>query len=469
MANTVISLGGSPVCADCSEEVKEVTEKAACLLLNMGTPNKDSLESMIRAGKTANKKGIPVILDPVGIGLSKFRQEIFLKLIKEIKVTCIRGNYGEVDYIYNLLEGGNLNSYNEKNNLGGIDSGLTNFDLEKISFLSKRLSCILIATGKVDYIAGKGRLSKVLGGSPMLKTFTGSGCILDSIISVFLAKAYMENKELTAHQKLACLEKALKFYKSSSEISQKELEQKNIPLGPYSFKNCFLDDLDILAKKEELNNKRIFNPSFYAIISQANFKNRNLEEGLEEILRAGVSLVQLREKNISTRDYIDLALRVKKVCHKYNIPLIINDSLDVCLAIDADGLHLGQKDMEIKTATKILGDDKIIGATAHSLEESQKAMISGADYLGIGAAFSTNSKNDAVKLKDLKIYKDITSSLDLPVVAIGGINLDNMDKLKNLGLSGLALISALFSQEDLYENAKKINKKIKDIIGEKNG
>ena len=180
---------------------------------------------------------------------------------------------------------------------------------------------------------------------------------------------------------------------------------------------------------------------------------------IEEGIKGGVSVVQIREKTAETLDFYDLALKVKEITRKYNVPLIINDRVDVALAIDADGVHVGQTDLPCDVTRKLIGDDKILGVSASTIEEARKAEKDGADYIGTGAVFPTATKDDAHKItkKDLK---DVVDSINIPVVAIGGITLDNAHELKDTGIAGLSVVSAIMSAE----NPKKASEELLNIF-----
>ncbi|MGP1432816.1 MAG: thiamine phosphate synthase [Catonella sp.] len=174
----------------------------------------------------------------------------------------------------------------------------------------------------------------------------------------------------------------------------------------------------------------------------------------------GVTMLQLREKHLPEVYRINLAKAIKEVCESYKIPLIINDSIDLCILSGADGVHLGQDDGSISDARKILGPHKIIGATAHNLSEAVQAEEDGANYLGSGAAFGSISKINASKIK-LDEYNEITKTVKIPVIAIGGITIDNIDLLANRGLAGIACISGIFEGEDVKYNAGMLKEKLR--------
>lgn len=201
----------------------------------------------------------------------------------------------------------------------------------------------------------------------------------------------------------------------------------------------------------------------YAVTDRSWLNGRALEDDIEKAIKGGVTLVQLREKNIATDDIIKSAIRIKSVCKKHGIPLIINDNVDAVIGSDTDGVHLGQSDMSISEARKILGKNKIIGATAKTVEQAQKAELEGADYLGSGAIFGTTTKDDAKKM-DIETLKSITQSVKIPVVAIGGITGENILELRSTGISGAAVVSGIFAQNDIEKAAEDLYKKAGEII-----
>lgn len=168
---------------------------------------------------------------------------------------------------------------------------------------------------------------------------------------------------------------------------------------------------------------------------------------IEEAIKGGVKIVQLREKNISTKDFYEKALKVKEICKNYGALFIINDRLDIAQVVGADGVHLGQSDMPIEKAREILKDKFLIGATARNVEEAKRAELSGADYIGSGAIFGTNTKDNAKKM-EMEELKKIVASVKIPVFAIGGINIDNVSSLKNIGLQGICAVSGILSEKD---------------------
>lgn len=206
------------------------------------------------------------------------------------------------------------------------------------------------------------------------------------------------------------------------------------------------------------------NLSLYLVTDRTNVKDEeDFLTKIEDSLKGGVTLVQLREKNISTREYIDLAKKVKIICDKFDVPLLIDDRIDVCLASECAGVHLGDEDMEIKDARRILGDNYIIGATAKSVARAIQCEKEGADYLGVGAIYPTKT-HVKTKITSVDTLRDINNSINIKTVAIGGLNEDNMDVLTNSGASGIAVVRALMNDNNPQEKAHRLLEKSKQIL-----
>ena len=185
----------------------------------------------------------------------------------------------------------------------------------------------------------------------------------------------------------------------------------------------------------------------YLVTDEKSCKGKDFYSCIEEAIESGVKIVQLREKNISTKDFYEKALKVKEICKNYEVLFIINDRLDIAQAVEADGVHLGQSDMPIEKAREILKDKFLIGATARNIEEAKKAELLGANYIGRGAIFGTSTKDNAKKL-EMEDLKKIVNSVKIPVFAIGGININNVWMLKNIGLQGVCSVSGILSEKD---------------------
>lgn len=196
----------------------------------------------------------------------------------------------------------------------------------------------------------------------------------------------------------------------------------------------------------------------YLVTDEECCKGKDFYESIRKAIQGGVKIVQLREKRMGTRDFYERALKVKKICKDLGAIFIINDRLDIALAVKADGIHLGQSDMPIEIAKEILKDNFIIGITAKTIEQAIEAEKKGADYIGSGAVFSTTTKEGAKKL-EIRELKEIVDSINIPVYAIGGINSKNVCELKNIDLQGICSVSGILAEEDCRYAAEQILEK----------
>ena len=186
-------------------------------------------------------------------------------------------------------------------------------------------------------------------------------------------------------------------------------------------------------------------------------------EKVETACRSGVTIVQLREKNLTTNQYYQLAKQVKEITDTYQVPLIIDDRLDVCLAVDAAGLHIGDDELPVLVARQVLGPDKILGVTAKTVKRALEAEEGGADYLGTGAIFPTTTKENA-PITLISTLKTICQRVDIPVVAIGGLTSENIDQLIGIGIAGVAVVRDLMQAEDIEAKTQAFLTKLDDII-----
>lgn len=190
-----------------------------------------------------------------------------------------------------------------------------------------------------------------------------------------------------------------------------------------------------------------FDSSLYFITDSTSFSEEEFLYRVEQALQGGVTLLQLREKEKSTREYIELAEKVHAIAKRYNIPLIIDDRVDVALAIDAEGVHVGASDMPVATARRLMGDGKIVGATAKTVPWAKEAYEQGADYLGVGAIYPTTTKVKTV-LTSTDTLKNICDAVPIPVNAIGGLNKENIDVLAGIPIDGICVVSTIMKADD---------------------
>ena len=201
----------------------------------------------------------------------------------------------------------------------------------------------------------------------------------------------------------------------------------------------------------------------YAVTDRHWLKDETLENQVEKALQGGATFLQLREKSLDDDIFLAEAKEIQKLCKKYQVPFVINDNVDIALAIDADGVHVGQSDMEALDVRKRLGPDKIIGVSAQNVQQALLAQKHGADYLGVGAVFPTGSKDDAEDVS-FETLKAICQAVYIPVIAIGGITKQNVSELKGSGICGIAVISAIFAQKDIKAATKELKKRTMDMV-----
>ena len=201
----------------------------------------------------------------------------------------------------------------------------------------------------------------------------------------------------------------------------------------------------------------------YAVTDRHWLNGESLYSQVEKALKGGATFIQLREKNLGEEEFLAEAKEIARLCKSYHVPFVINDDIYAAKEIDADGVHIGQSDMEYQKAREILGPDKIIGVSAGNLEQAVAAEKAGADYIGVGAVFTTSTKLDHTRIT-FETLKEITSTVSIPVVAIGGISADNLTQLKGTGIDGISVISAIFGQPDPGAATKDLLHRTKEML-----
>lgn len=207
---------------------------------------------------------------------------------------------------------------------------------------------------------------------------------------------------------------------------------------------------------------REFDPSLYFITDSTNYREQEFLHRVEQVLKGGATLLQLREKEKTTREYIELAQKVHAIAKKYHVPLIIDDRVDVALAVDAEGVHVGATDMPVSMARKLMGENKIVGATAKTVPRAKEAYQQGADYLGVGAIYPTTTKVKTV-LTSTDTLRDICQAVPIPVNTIGGLNKDNIDILAGIPIAGICAVSAMMKADDPTQAAKELKARAEEL------
>ena len=201
----------------------------------------------------------------------------------------------------------------------------------------------------------------------------------------------------------------------------------------------------------------------YGVTDRSWLNGERLYDQVEKALKGGVTFVQLREKALDEQAFLEEAKEIQKLCEQYHVPFVINDNVEIAAQIGADGVHVGQSDMEAGDVREKLGPDRIIGVSAQTVEQAVRAQERGADYLGVGAVFPTGSKADAVEVSH-ETVRAITEAVDIPVIAIGGITKDNVSELSGTGICGIAVISAIFAQEDIEGAARVLKERTEEAV-----
>lgn len=201
----------------------------------------------------------------------------------------------------------------------------------------------------------------------------------------------------------------------------------------------------------------------YAVTDRTWVGKQSLYEQVESALKGGVTCVQLREKELKEEDFLEEAMEISALCKAWGVPFFINDNVEVAIKCHADGIHVGQEDMAAAQVRQRVGDDMIIGVSVHSVKEAMEAVKNGADCLGVGAMFSTSTKTD-VDILPKEILRDICSAVDIPVVAIGGIGKNNIFELAGTGVDGVALVSAIFSADDIESECRLLRKLSEEMV-----
>lgn len=465
VANCILAIGASPVMSDDLRDSVELAKVSSAVNINIGTVNRCSLRTMIKAGKTANSCGKVIVLDPVGCGATKFRTDACKKLISKIKFDVIKGNMSEIKALTEIfcrrksfkkfagiLRDAGYTFGVDVNSSDAITENNLSQNIELVKQLAKKLNCIIAATGKYDLVSDGDRCFVISNGNELMEKVCGTGCMISGMLGAFAACSREKKLEAVA----ACIcamgiagESAVRKSNGGAVNSTKIIDELF----------CMTDDILKREAKYEMQNSQLSKKlCLYAVTDRHWLKNESLASVVEKAIKGGTTFVQLREKNCSDEEFLQLAREVKVVCKKYNVPFVINDNVEIAKIVGADGVHVGQSDMNAANVRKIIGDDAILGVSVQTVEQALIAEKQGADYLGVGAVFKTNSKDDAdfVTHETLKAICDVVK---IPVVAIGGINQSNVSELDGSGICGVSVISAIFGEEDIERAVRELKEK----------
>lgn len=432
--NVCTSLGASPLVSFCKEEFKEIIEKIDALYLNIGTMDFLMQDAIFEALEFANKFKKPVVLDVVGYHISSVRKNLVDKILNSFKIDILKGNSSELKAIL----GQDVNAI-------GIDSFERDEDFEDVVLkIAKKYNLVVALTSKIDFVSDGEKVYKIFNGCEKLKSVSGTGCMVGAIITTF-AGVGLKN--------LFCAVAGLLLMGIASEKIKGNFRYELIN----SIASVNKKDLFFLSKVLQSG----IDHKIYAI-TNGNVKNKSIFKYTKELLASGVKIIQYREKNKNFKQMLYEAYKLKIMCDKFNAIFIINDFLELAKKVNADGIHLGQDDEKLLTAREILGDHKIIGISALNEDEIKLGIKNGANYLGIGPVFKTDTKKDIKGYIDFKILEFI-KNLDTQIFFIGGINSKNITKLpggKNIGYS---IISDLLNSKDISKKVEELNSIIKEM------
>lgn len=453
-ANGLLAIGASPVMSECSEDLKNLIVHASALLINIGTLTPDKVSYYKDAIALAKKHEVPIVLDPVGCHAGAYRLSVVLDLIHTGSISLLRGNQSEIKAIYDAL---NPDNKKDDSTTGkGVD-GAQIEDSAVIAYrLARLINCPVVATGEEDYVSDGTRVFAVPHGHSIMTAVTGTGCLLGAVLAAFFSTYYSCKNRLSIGEFLAYV---LAYYGLAGESAVQESGVK-----PGSFSVAFMDALYALDDAVLLSENHIrpivvpdqLQVYFICGTQDTMFNQKRLREVVEESCRGGITCFQFREKGDGTLEgtqKLELAQQLKDICAKYNVLYIINDDVELAVAVNADGVHVGQGDMRLKAVRNLVGH-KVVGISIHSVDELHKTDVVYADCVGVGPMYATHSKPDAQEPCGPECVIELQAEgLRLPCVGIGGITLDNTRAVLQAGACGVAVISAIAHAENPYEAA----------------
>lgn len=466
-ANVLLACGGSPIMADDAAEVEEITSICDALNINIGTLNSRTIEAMFIAGRRAKELKHPVILDPVGAGASRLRTETAMNIVNELKPDVIKGNISEIKTIYEGTGSTKGVDADEKDAIAA-DNLEMNADMAKK--LSERTGAVIVITGAIDIVADSERAYAVYNGHRLMSKVSGTGCMLSAMLGAYVAA----NPDRVMEAVLA----AVCVMGMAGERAVKnaiKLDAGNGSLRTYIIDEIYkMTDEGIKdnARYEEIGGKKMLgwkskllsnSLKLYAVTDRYWLDEDTLYRQVEKAIKGGATFIQLREKDMDYDDLLAEAVEIKMVTDRYNVPFVINDNVDIAIQCGADGVHVGQSDMDAQNVRQLMGNDKIVGVSVHNVDEAVCAERSGADYLGVGAMFATSTKDDA-GMVSYETLRQICEAVSIPVVAIGGITSGNVKELKGSGISGAAVVSAIFGAKDIEQAARELACAVEEIL-----
>lgn len=469
VARVVKIMGGNPIMSEEATELRDIIPHCKSILLNMGTPTAERFMTALTACQLATEHNVPVVLDPVGCNQTQFRLEENIKLLIQPKVECLKVNRSEALSLLNGMIDDNgsgtecsfgsdaqaeVGSKTEVDNEAEVVDMLSNRKIAAMlveKFKAKKQQFIVIITGSTDVMCTKMNTYERQGKFNFAPRLVGTGCMLGGMIADQLGTAMtliqqsgpattlnrtkdntVNLKESQNNQLLMCSKAVwatVNLMKSVTEEATSKLR------GSYE---------DDVFKSNVINTLCLGIPKVYVITTEVLNFSEELMPRIQWLLAEGIDYLQYRNKNKPRDSMIDELKRLKAICLKYAVPLIVNDHVDLAFEVAADGVHLGNTDSTAESARKILGDTAIIGATVKTVEQGYAAMINGADYIGIGAIYPSATKQDAMGIT-LERLREVRAIMTLPMFGIGGITYGGIRQEMIRYLDGIAVVNALLS------------------------
>jgi len=449
-ANAVIAVGGSPVMASEPTEVAQITKLAGALTVNIGTCSPQLVVAIKNAVTEANSRATPWVLDPVGVAATEIRQAICADLIANYHPTVIRGNASEILALAVCTKA--FSKPEDGVSTRGLDSTLTSESVMPAAHaLAKKSGAIVAVSGERDYVIDgktRGKVARIANGHAKMAEVTATGCSLTAVLGCFLA---------VTENKFNAVCGAISYYAVAGQLAA------GISKGTGSMHANMLDYLSAITAEEYAATARPpIDLSLYLVTDPKLNLGRSLPDIVRQSLAGGTTIVQLREKDCDSGEFLERARAVKAVCDEFKVPLLINDRVDIALAVDAAGVHIGQDDLPVSVARRLLGPSKIIGLSISTPEEIAGAQQYGSeiDYVGIGPVFPTGTKANAKAALGVAGAARGLDQVDQLACAIGGVNASNAAEVFAIPkMNGIAVVTALTMAENPETAAKALLEK----------
>lgn len=451
VAQGLLAAGAVPLMARDPAEAAAAAGAAGAVLLNLGTWHPEVHAAMVAAGQAANRRGIPVVLDPVGAGGLATRTAAALQLAAGVRLAAVRGNAGEIAALAAAAGAPGPGPDGDARSVRGVDA--TRPDAAAAApaarALARRWGCIVACTGPVDLVTDGSRTLMVHAGHRLLAQVPGTGCLAGALVGAALAAGTPDEDALGA------VAGALLWLGAAGERAAAAAG------GPGTFAAALLD---ALAMPGEQPRQRVRPPLAERLRLYAIVNGETPLAAVAAMVAGGTGAVQFREKRLPLADQVAAAAQMARVCREAGALFVVNDRLDVALAVDAEGVHLGQDDLPVAAARRILGPHRIIGATCETPEEVRRAEAAGADYLGVGPVYATATKPDAGAPYGPEVIRRACAAARLPVVGIGGIGPGRAAAVVTAGAAGVAVASAILQAADPHAAAGALRREVDQAL-----